>query len=138
VVNALVGVSDARARALTDAGQLLPTAVSIRALIDTGASCTCLDPTVIASLGLPPTGSASIFTPSTGATPHATDQFDVAIAIPSAQGQAPLVFPIIPVVASNLSMQGIQALFGRDILGRCVLVYNGGFPGTTGLFTIAF
>jgi predicted aspartyl protease len=29
-------------------------------LIDTGASCTCLDPTVIASLGLPPTGLFTI------------------------------------------------------------------------------
>ena len=138
IVTAVVGVSDARRTALTEAGQPVPNFVTIRALVDTGASCTCIDPTVIAELALPPTGSVQMFSPTTGETPHAMEQFDVAIVIPSQQGQAPLIFETIPVVASSLAAQGIQALIGRDILSRCVLHYNGGTSGTGGLFTLAF
>ena len=138
IVSAVVGVSDPRRAALTAAGLPVPNFVPIRALVDTGASCTCIDPTALASLALPATGSVSMLTPSTGATPHAMDQFDVAIVIPSVQGQPPLIFPTIPVVASSLTAQGIEALFGRDILSTCVLVYNGGVPGMTGIFTLAF
>lgn len=138
IVNAVVGVSDARRAALSAANQPIPEFVAIRALVDTGASCTCIDPTALASLALPATGTVSMLTPSTGATPHSMDQFDVSIVIPSVQGQPALVFPTIPVVASSVAAQGIQALFGRDILSSCVLVYNGGAPGAAGLFTLAF
>jgi len=137
IVNALVGVSEARRAALTSAGQAIPPLVQIRGLIDTGASCTCVDPSVITALSLPPTGSVSMLTPSTGATPHATAQYDAALIIPPSQaGQLPLVFQTIPIVGSDLKAQGIDALLGRDILSRCVLLYNGG-PGL-GLFTLAF
>jgi len=41
----------------------------------------------------------------------------------------------IPVVATDLLVQhGFHALIGRDVLGECVLVYN----GSMGLFTLAF
>jgi hypothetical protein len=96
-----------------------------------------VDPAVIAALGISPTGSVSVHTPTTGATPHAMDQYDVAILVPSVQGQLPLYFPTIPVVETNLSAQGIQALFGRDMLSRCFLHYNGTI-GPTGVFTLAF
>lgn len=48
MVNAALGVSEARRQALTAAGQPVPPFVPIRALLDTGASVTCVDPTVIA------------------------------------------------------------------------------------------
>lgn len=40
----------------------------------------------------------------------------------------------MPVVESDLSAQGIQALIGRDILSDSLLVYN----GYTGLFILSF
>jgi hypothetical protein len=134
----MIGVSEARRAALVAAGLTIPNFVPIRGLIDTGASCTCLDPTVIAALQLPQTGSVSMLTPSTGATPHATAQYDASLFIPSVPNQAPLSFPTIPIVASDLVGQGIHALLGRDILSRCVLHYNGGAPAGGGLFTLAF
>jgi len=70
MVNAALGVSEARRQALLTAGQAVPQFVSIRALLDTGASMTCVDPTVIAALGLAPTGMTQMITPSTGAVPH--------------------------------------------------------------------
>ena len=136
VLNALIGVSQARAEMLTKKNQPVPNAVPIRALVDTGASCTCIDPVVFAALGLTPTGSVAMFTPSTGATPHQADQYDVSLLIPPA---APTDYPFIlgtlqVTAASDLNVQGIQALIGRDILTGCVLTYNGAMR----LFTLAF
>ena len=37
-----------------------------------------------------------------------------------------LVFvPNLPITESNLTGLGIQALIGRDVLSKCVLIYNG-------------
>ena len=115
--------------------QPIPAPVTIRALVDTGASCTCIDPSVLQSLQLTPTGSASVHTPSTGATPAAADQYDVGLAIFAALNQVPLFLATVPVIAADLLQpQGIHALIGRDILSLCVLHDN----GTTGTFTLAF
>jgi hypothetical protein len=134
LLDAFVNVSQARRTALTTAEQPIPPFMTIRALVDTGASGTCVDPSVPATLGLTPTGSASITTPSTGTTPHIADQYDISLAIPS-PGLSPLVFPTIPVMCVELfASQGFHALIGRDILSRCVLHYN----GATQLFTLAF
>jgi Aspartyl protease len=134
ILNALVAVSQARSAALTAADQEIPNSVPVFALVDTGASCTCVDPAVLASLKLTPTGNVSVNTPSTGATPHSADQYDVALIVPAANGP-PLIFQTIPVISSDLlSAQGFHALIGRDILDRCVLIYN----GHMGQFTLAF
>lgn len=118
------------------AGQPVPRPVRIRALVDTGASCTCIDPSVLAELKLTPTGSVSVNTPSTGATPHTADQFDVALLIPGPDpAAAPLVFDTIPVVSSELlNAQGFHSLIGRDILDLCLFNYN----GAVRLFTLAY
>ena len=118
------------------AKQPVPDLVKIRALVDTGASCTCVDPSVLSALGLTPTGSAMMVTPSTGSTPHQTDQYDVALVIgASSASQPPLVVPTLAVVASELlSRQGFHALIGRDVLRRCILNYN----GSSGFFTLAY
>ncbi|HEX9670850.1 MAG TPA: hypothetical protein VGC93_15365 [Thermoanaerobaculia bacterium] len=136
LLGALIGVSKPRADALTAAGQPIPQAVPITGLIDTGASCTCIDPSVLlTSLSLTPTGSVLVNTPSTGATPHDTEQFDVALVIPATAGMTPLLFPTIPVISSELLVhQGFHALIGRDILDRCLLVYD----GAAKTFTLAF
>lgn len=132
---AYIGVSQARRDALVAAGKAVPAVVPIAsALIDTGASCTCIDRSAIATLGLPPTGVANLHTPSTGAMPHNTPQYDVQLIIPGpTPGHPPLVFPTVPIIESDFSAQGIQALIGRDILQHCVLAYVG-----AGFFTLAY
>jgi hypothetical protein len=135
VITVVVWVSAAREGALAAAGIPAPNGVTIRALVDTGASCTCIDPGVLRSLDLSPTGSVSVLTPSTGPWAHLADEYDVSLHIPGSQPHhAPLVFPAVPVTAADLSIQGIQGLIGRDILSQCVLIYNG-FEST---FTLAF
>ena len=51
---------------LKKASQPLPPMVQVRALIDTGASHTCVDPTILHPLNLTPTGSTPVHTPREG------------------------------------------------------------------------
>lgn len=125
----------ARQDALKGLGTSIPSPIPIRALVDTGASCTCVDPTILAQLGLTPTGSLPMMTPSTGTQPHMADQYDIGLIIPGAtQGDPPYIIETLPVVCSVLAVQGIHALIGRDILAGCFMAYN----GTAGFFTLAF
>jgi hypothetical protein len=135
VATAYVQLSGPRRKALEEVGQPIPEAIPIRALVDTGASCTCVDPVVMKKLQIAPTGSVPMHTPSTGQTPHHADQYDVTIIIPGASaGDAPLIFETISVVGTDLAVQGIDALIGRDILSRCILHYN----GDLGFFSLCY
>jgi hypothetical protein len=127
-----VGVSQPRQQALKDAGLEVPQPILIRGLVDTGASSTAVDPTIIEKLGLSATGAMPILTPSTGDKPHQANTFDVSIAVPL----PPFNFNIaaMQVFESSLNVQGIQALIGRDILANCLLVYD----GRANIFSLAF
>lgn len=129
-------MSQQRREALTEAGEPIPTAVRVRALVDTGASCTCVDPSIIQQLDLTPTGSVPVHTPSSGDSPPTKNQYDVSLGIPGAtEDHLPLVLQTIPVVEADLlASQGFAVLIGRDILKDCILVYN----GQMGFFTLAF
>lgn len=133
ILDMIVGVSGPRLEALQAEGQSVPPVQNIRALLDTGASCTCIDPTVLNALGLQATGKSLMMTPSTGAVAVEADTFDVSIIIPSGN-QQPLVRPIMSVCASELIHQGYHALLGRDILRHCHVTYN----GSAGFFTLAY
>lgn len=124
LVQVYIGVSVPRQKALTAASLPIPSAVSGTFLIDTGASCTCVDPTLIAALGIPPTGSIPIQTPSTQGTPCHCNQYDVMLFIPDS-AQAGHLVEAMPIIETPLSNQGIDGLIGRDVLDRCVLIYNG-------------
>lgn len=133
MVTAIVGVSVPRRTALIAAGQAVPNGVRILGLLDTGASGTAIDPSVLTALGLTPTGTILVSSPTTGATPQVVNQYDVAFVIPAPSG-APLFSQTLPVIASELfAAQGFHALIGRDILSQCVFVYNG-----SGFFTLSY
>lgn len=136
ILNVALAVSEARSAALVAAGQPVPAIVPMRALLDTGASSTCIDPSVLTgALGLTPTGQTDCFTPSTGTTPAKKNLYDVSLRILSTLTDPSLYFPTIAVMESDLfAAQGIHALIGRDVLSRCLLTYN----GVTNLFTLAF
>lgn len=133
---AYIGVSAAKADALTAAKQDIPKRIQIRAMIDTGASGTCVDPSVLKSLSLTPTGKATVNTPTTGAAPEIKDQYDVSLAIPGALAtHTPLYIPTLAVIEAELLVQqGFHALIGRDVLAMCMLMYN----GATGQFSLAY
>lgn len=118
-----VGVSAQRRAALTQAGQTVPAPVLANLLLDTGASCTSIDSSVIAQLGLQPTGTLGILTPSTGATPHQCSTYDVEISVPGATPQK--IIPAIPIIDGHYLTQGHHGLIGRDVLKDARLVYSG-------------
>lgn len=127
-------VSGPRMQALSTAGQAAPPVQTARGLIDTGASCTCVDPMIFTALGLQPTGMGTMLTPSTGPVPQDTETYDVGILISNGQ-ETPLIFPTLAVSASELFVgQGFHALIGRDILAKCILFYNGKLP----FFTVSY
>jgi hypothetical protein len=133
IVEFFVGASVPRAEALKKAGQPVPNPILVRGLIDTGASCTSVDCTVLKQLRLVSTGSVPIHTPSTSSgTPHTVNQFDVSLILqhPKLAWQ----FHAVPVIETNLAHQGILALVGRDILSNCLLCYD----GQAGIFSLAF
>jgi len=133
ILDCYIGVSAPRAEALKKAGLAIPKPFLIRALVDTGASCTNLDPSILTSLGVASTGIASVHTPSTkSGIPHVAKQYDVSLTLPH-----PLIhrtFNALAVIESELLHQGIQGLIGRDILNACMLTYD----GTGKTFTFGF
>ena len=110
----------------------MPHMVVLDCLIDTGASVSCMDSAAIGPLGLQPTGMTPISTPSTGTNPVQCAQYDVAIGIYHPDYSR--IFDTVPIVAVDFSAQGIQGLFGRDLLKSCLLVYD----GTGQMFCIGF
>lgn len=135
LLDLLLGPSQPRMSALKQAGIPLPNPIPIRGLIDTGATCSCIHKVVLAQLGLPPTGRVSIKTPSTEEGAHECDQHDVQVLILHAQkSDYCLRIPTLPIVGVNLPNQGYHALIGRDILARCLFVYD----GTANTFSLAF
>jgi len=120
----LVGVSRPRSEALKKANLPVPNPIPVRVLIDTGASCTNIDPTILKALGVPSTGTIPCHTPSTkSGQPHIANQFDVSLML--VHPMLTRTFFAVPVVESELCHQGIQAILGRDILWWCLLTYDG-------------
>lgn len=135
IVSAVLAISRPRAHALQQAGHSEPEPVSFAAMVDTGASSTCLDASLLEPLQLTPTGQVKISTPSSGQEPVWMEQYDVTLLIPGPDGSPPLVFPTIPIVAlKNFATAHYGGLIGRDILAECLLSYN----GTARLLTLAY
>ena len=101
----------------------LPAHRKIRLLVDTGASCSCIDSQILASLAIAPTGTAPIHTPSTGGVPYTCSQYDVSIIIFDVVQNHTL--PVVPIIESDFTAQGIDGLLRRDILSKMLLIYDG-------------
>jgi Aspartyl protease len=132
---ASIHISVPRMQALNAAGQPAPTGATTGTfLLDTGASCTCVDPGLLTPLGLTPTGRVMISTPSTAGQPHHCNQYDISIFIPGAVGGGGHLVPALAVVETHLRSQGIDGLIGRDVLDNCTFIYN----GSAKMFTLAY
>ncbi len=125
LVHVGVGVTRARAAALESAKQTVPDIQVANALIDTGASITALDHSIIRQLRLSPTGTTSVHTPSTtGGNPDTKLLYDVTIILYHAQHQY-IMDRAVPVTECALKHQGIDVLLGTDILKDCLMIYDG-------------
>lgn len=130
-------VSVPRQHALMAAGQPVPPGVQATLLVDTGATCTTLDRSIIQTLQLQPTGNVQVHTPSTGSTPVTQQLYDIGLVL---VGQSPNGMPTghmmqsLPVLESDFSAQSIEGLIGRDVLAQCRMTY----AGPDGLMLLSF
>lgn len=128
-----VHVPTALATILTSNGQTVPAPITGFALIDTGATNTCVDDSVIQRLGVSTIGVSTALT-AAGPTPQNMyparlefpgESLDVefnSVAGVNLQGQ------LVPILAPGTQARQqvpIIVLVGRDVLARCVLTYNG-------------
>lgn len=131
LVDVLVGLSAHTQQALRNAGRPVPAPVSLRALIDTGAEVTCIDPRLLSQLvaaGLKHVRFVFSHLPAIGAINFAVE-YAVSLSVVHQSGNPKnnLVLRNHPVIEQPLGAVGYQALLGRDVLDHCILVYNG--PG---------
>lgn len=129
VVNVLVGLNAADVRILRMAGRPVPQPLSLRALIDTGAEVSCVDAQAIAPLvllGVTPVRYVIANLPVAGGLlPAAEYTVSLSIVHPSGKSRANLVLPSQSIVELSLGQLGYQVLIGRDVLDRCLHIYNG-------------
>lgn len=92
--------------------------IKVLALIDTGASHTSINQTIVDTLGLLP-GDVQTFYTANG--PADQLLYDLGIVLPIS---APNIISV-QAPCADLDGQPFQALIGRDVLGMCTLFYNG-------------
>ena len=122
-----IGLSSIAADVLSAKGEPVPAPIDATALIDTGASGTCIKPEIVKNLGLVPRGVVQIATPSSKA--HPCNVFDVSLHFPHG-----VVVSTLQVIEAPLEGQNIQCLIGRDVLCQGILIYS----GYTNTFSLSF
>jgi hypothetical protein len=112
-----------RVEALKRAKKRFSSPMVVLGLIDTGASMSALDPTVITMLGLAPRGNVSVHTPSTGTAYEKRMTYDALFIAGEETGEP--VSKTLQIIEWELASQGILALIGRDFLAECQFIYDG-------------
>ena len=124
IVQVTVSIEQNAAKALLNQGKAVPSKAGL-ALIDTGASNTCIDEKAAQELGLPVIDVGA--TQSASHDKHPCNVYPVQIVTPVVTMNSPRT------MGANLSAQGLLVLIGRDVLSRCTLFYN----GPAGEFTLS-
>jgi predicted aspartyl protease len=123
IVDISVGLSNSYEQSLKSKGKTVPSRVLVHALIDTGASNTCVDLSVLNQLGLNPTGFAVTHTASSGSSGHRCNVYDISLILPHSGPS--LIVADLSASEIDLSGQRFEALIGRDVLSRCNLLFMG-------------
>lgn len=125
------------------ARQPVPQPVDVLALLDTGAECSCVDPSVAARAALPIYGFGFASAPGTNVKPpsgfggagvNSLHTAGLTLLHPAGGVDQHLVVPDVIVQALPLTKLGFDALIGRDVLAACVVVYD----GPAGSVTLAY
>jgi predicted aspartyl protease len=115
------------AQQLLQQGIHVPDPVPGLALIDTGATTTCVDAEAAQKLGLPVVNVVNIASASHTSSQHNVYPIHIAVAGSPIRINAPRA------VGVPLAAQGLLVLIGRDVLSACILFYN----GAMGSFTLS-
>lgn len=125
-VPVVLSVAQTIADQLMQRGLPVPAPVPGQAIIDTGASSTCIDDATAQRLQLPVIDVVNM----TSASHASTQQNIYPVLIEVAGG---LRIDVQRAMGANLAAQGLVALIGRDFLQHCTFFYN----GPSGLITLA-
>ena len=126
-VGVLIDIPEALAKLLAAGGKPAPTPVSGMALIDTGATSSAVDVSVVTALGVNPVGTAQV---GTAGGPTTQPVYPIRMQL---QGVG-LTINFSRVTGAPLQQMGLVALLGRDMLSRMILYYDG--PNSE--YTLAF
>lgn len=126
-VKVTIGLAQSIASQLLQQGQTLPSPVSGMALIDTGASTTCVDDSVAQQMQLPVVNVVNIASASHASTKQNVYPIQIEVI------GLPISIETPNAIGAALGAQGLIALIGRDVLQHCTLFYN----GITGSFTLS-
>jgi hypothetical protein len=125
IVQVSVTIEQSAGKGLTARGKTVPTPKSGFALIDTGASNTCIDEGAAKELGLPVIDVANM--QSATHEKHPCNIYPIQIITPIFTLNAPRA------MGAALASQGLLVLIGRDVLQHCTFFYN----GPMGQFTLS-
>ena len=138
LVELRVGFSLPAVGTLRRAGQVVPQPITVTALLDTGSDVSCIEPTSIATLvnaGLVTKRYIFVNVPHAGGLAPVRE-FDVSLAIihPDHVSSRDFTLRNHPVFERALGAMRFDALIGRDVLSKCVLVCD----GPSGRFTLGY
>jgi predicted aspartyl protease len=97
----------------------LPTPERGWALIDTGATSTCIDDAVATRLNLPAIDVVTVASASHPSTQQNVHPIQIEVI------GLPITISAPRTIAAPLAAQGLVVLIGRDVLQHCTLFYNG-------------
>lgn len=118
-VQVSIGLAQSIANQLLQQGKSLPKPVSGVALIDTGATSTCIDDGAAKQLQLPVVNVVNVASASHASTPQNVYPIQVEVV------GLPISIEAPNAIGAALAPQGLLALIGRDVLQHCTLFYNG-------------
>jgi predicted aspartyl protease len=124
IVQVTASIDQNAAKVLLAQGKTVPNKAGF-ALIDTGASNTCIDEQAARDLGLPVIDVGSM--QSASHEKHPCNIYPVQIVTPV------VTLNSMRTMGANLGSQGLLILIGRDVLAVCTLFYN----GPSGQFTLS-
>lgn len=124
LVEFYVTIGTTLAETFRDDGRPIPGPIYVKALVDTGAMGSHVDLSLLSSLGLDLEGEIDVYTASTGAVPEKMNTYTIDLHL---AGDKPgCIARDLEVIGSNrLAGLKVGMLLGRDILDRCLLVYDG-------------
>lgn len=119
VIQVVVSVAQSIAGQLVQQGKPLPEPIAGLALIDTGATSTCIDDEVAKKLGLPVIDVAKMASATDSASDRNVYPVHIGFVGTTIEADAGRV------LGATLQAQGLILLIGRDVLHSFCLFYNG-------------
>jgi predicted aspartyl protease len=119
VIQVTVALAASFVQGLQQAGHAVPAPISGWALVDTGASDTCIDTAHAQQMGLPAIDVVTMVSASHAATPQNVYPIRIEFA------NVLIVIDAPRAMGAHLAGQGLLLLIGRDALQHCTFTYNG-------------